>query len=128
MGMRVVGSDIDERMITGSGQNLKHYGVDKADLRVCDVSKAPACFGPADAIVTDPPYGRAASTVKESVESLYRRAFEAFSDTIKPGGKLAVVLPSRDHIRFGLEHFSLVNDFSVKVHGSLTRHFCVFQA
>ncbi len=127
MGMKVMGSDIDERMISGSRQNLKHFGVEGAELRLCDVSEITSQFKTVDAIVTDPPYGRSASTNKESVESLYKRSFDSFSEILKPGGKLAIVLPSEEHVKFGLENFTLCEKYPVRVHRSLTRYFCIFE-
>jgi tRNA (guanine10-N2)-dimethyltransferase len=126
MGMGVIGSDIDERMISGSQQNLRHFGVEGAELRLCDVSEIPTDFKQVDAIVTDPPYGRSASTNKESVES-YERSFDSFSNILKPGGKVAIVLPSEEHVNIGLKNFSLCEKHPVRVHRSLTRYFCVFE-
>jgi tRNA (guanine10-N2)-dimethyltransferase len=127
MGMNIAGSDIDDEMIAGTGENLEHFGVDIFHLMLCDISKIKSHFGQVDAIATDPPYGRSASTAKESIEALYKRSFKSFAEVLKPGGRLAIVLPSKKHVKLGTNHFTLLAECPVRVHKSLTRHFCVFR-
>lgn len=126
MGCRAVGGDIDPRMVGGSILNLGHYGV-AADIRQADISDWPKIHAPVDAIATDPPYGRSASTAKEPVGSLYRRAFGACRQMLAPGGKLAIVLPAEKYTLLA-EGFMLEAMYPVRVHRSLTRYFCVFRA
>jgi tRNA (guanine10-N2)-dimethyltransferase len=126
VGCLPIGGDIDPRMIDGTMKNLKHYGVDKPDIRKMDVSDWTSENSQIDAIATDPPYGRSASTAREAIESLYKRTFGACHTILKEGGRLAIALPDANHI-------SLANDFifegmhPVRVHRSLTRYFCVFR-
>lgn len=127
MGVKIYGSDIDEEMISGTEQNLKHFGVEDFEIKLCDVSDIASNFEAVDAIATDPPYGRSASTRKEDIHSLYKRAFKAFSDVLKPGGRLAIVLPSKKHVKLGEKHFKPLGEYSVQVHKSLTRHFCIYE-
>jgi tRNA (guanine10-N2)-dimethyltransferase len=127
MGIGIHGSDIDERMVAGTRRNLTHYGVKDFKLKVCDVSEIPNKSRPVDVIATDPPYGRSASTAKENIESLYERAFKAFAEVLKPDGKLTIVLPSQKLVKIGEEHFTLLGEYPVRVHKSLTRRFCVYR-
>jgi len=122
MGCRVMGGDIDQRMVDGSILNLEHYGIHDPDIRRQDIS---GWSQQVDAIATDPPYGRSASTGKEEIDSLYRRTFELARSVLKPGGKLAIVLPHEKYIELSSMEPELVQP--VRVHRSLTRYFCLFR-
>ncbi len=128
VGAEIMGSDIDARMIEGCEMNLKHFlgkggEFQLLKLDVADIEK----FGKVDAIVTDPPYGRSASTAKEDVEELYIRAFESFVKVLKPSGRLAIVFPDMEFVKLAEEYLNLLEVHDLFVHGSLTRHFCVFE-
>jgi tRNA (guanine10-N2)-dimethyltransferase len=125
MGCRTLGGDMDARMVEGSILNLTHYGVN-SEIRQLDISSWPESHAPVDAIATDPPYGRSASTAKEPIESLYRRAFATCHAMLKDGGRLAMALPDEKHTKLA-EGFELEGMYPVRVHRSLTRHFCVFR-
>jgi tRNA (guanine10-N2)-dimethyltransferase len=126
IGCKAVGGDIDPRMVEGSGRNLAAFNVKGYELRKADISEWASSPGTIDAVATDPPYGRSASTASEPVERLYRRAFESCHAALRPCGRLAMVLP-------GAEHADLASGFSregvwpVRVHKSLTRYFCLFK-
>ncbi len=128
VGADIIGSDIDPRMIEGCEMNLEHYlgkdsGSQLHELDVADIEK----FGKVDAIVTDPPYGRSASTAKEDVEELYIRAFGSFVKILKSGGRLAIVFPDMEFVKLAEEYVNLLEVHELFVHRSLTRHFCVFE-
>ena len=120
MGCNVLGGDIDQRMVDGSIQNLKHFGIQDPDIRKIDVSDWSQKI---DAIATDPPYGRSASTGKEKIESLYKRAFDMAQSILKPGGKFAIVLPDEKYAKISSMKLETIEP--VRVHRSLTRFFCV---
>jgi len=122
IGCKVLGGDIDKRMVDGSILNLEHFKLLKLDIRNIDISD---WSEQVDAIATDPPYGRSASTGKEEIESLYKRAFELGQSILKPGGKLAIVLPDERHVEYS--SLELMEIHPVRVHKSLTRYFCVFK-
>lgn len=131
LGLRVVGSDLDERMVEGSGANLAHFGF-SGTLFPSHVRDAPARLRAhgveaVDAIVTDLPYGRSATTGREKLGELYPKAFEAAARVLKPGG-FAVVGMAEDRgaeaAAFGLR---TVGRFAVRAHRSLTRHFVLLR-
>ena len=122
IGCKILGGDIDQRMIDGSIQNLEHYGIMEPDIRKIDVSD---WSEKVDAIATDPPYGRSASTAKEPIDSLYKRAFEMSQSVLKPGGKLAIVLPDEKHVKLSSLELEMIQP--IRVHRSLTRYFCLFR-
>ncbi len=122
IGCKVLGGDIDQRMIDGSIQNLEHYRIIEPDIRKQDIS---GWSEQVDAIATDPPYGRSASTGKEEIKSLYKRAFELAQSILKPNGKLAIILPDEEHVKLSSLELEMIHP--VRVHRSLTRYFCLFR-
>lgn len=125
LGMKVFASDLLEKMVRGTSSVLDHYML-RAETFVADVGDVPRRVGKVDAIATDPPYGRAATTRGESIASLYRRAFAAFRELLPRGGYAAVVLPSAEAIRIGEEFLRLEEAHTLRVHRTLDRTFCAF--
>ncbi|MCL2143750.1 MAG: THUMP domain-containing protein, partial [Methanomassiliicoccaceae archaeon] len=52
MGMRVIVSDLDEKMVTGCIENMLHYGLKIHDSDVLDIGDVPERFDNVDAVVT----------------------------------------------------------------------------
>ncbi|KHO52635.1 MAG: tRNA (guanine10-N2)-dimethyltransferase [archaeon GW2011_AR17] len=77
MGLKAVGTDIDPMMIRAAKQNFEHYNC-KAKISIADARKEKV---KCKAIVTDPPYGRRASTKKEDVYLGNRRICTWFFNT-----------------------------------------------
>ena len=123
MGMRPIISDFDDNMIVGTQENMEYYGLELEDFATIDISDVPDTFGQVDAIATDPPYGRSTHTGGEPIDSIYRRAMDAFADVLRPGGAAGVVLPHT----IGSERLTLESHFVQRVHGSLSRHYHVFK-
>jgi len=127
IGAHPIGSDVDSRMVTGCRQNLENLGMGEIHLFEADISDVRNNVEHVDAIATDPPYGKAATTKREELSSLYQRTFETFSELLVKGGYAAVVLPDEESKELGEEHLVLKESYAMKVHRSLTRHFCVFR-
>ena len=53
-----------------------------------------------NAVVTDPPYGRSAAILAESLEKLYSCALEEIQRVLKPGG-IAVVVSDKAALEYG---------------------------
>ncbi|MFP4001096.1 MAG: methyltransferase [Candidatus Natronoplasma sp.] len=124
MGFQVSGGDKDTKMIEGCKENLREFEVE-ASLEVGDVSETiPKGI---DRIVTDPPYGRASSTLKEDLGSIYERFFETSREKLRKGGYLSAIFPGTNHVEMGKEYLDLVETYKVRVHRSLDRHFTVFR-
>ncbi len=128
VGAHVLGADADAHMVEGTKKNLHHFGV-KGTIFECDIGDLSGTLREkgirkVKCIATDPPYGRAATTMGEPIEELYKRAFREFRKVLS--GKMAIILPSDDAVTQCKRFFAIEYEIPVKVHGSLTRHFCVF--
>ncbi len=121
LGMKAIGSDIDPEMVEGCRRNLEHFQVD-AEVTVADVGNISSIFGKVEAVATDPPYGRAASTKKENIDALYARGIKASAEVLPPGGRAGIVLPRE----IAAEDMVLQELHRQRVHRSLTRHYHIF--
>ena len=122
-----IGTDIDKRMVAGCRENLNSFDIRDVELFCADISEVGNVVEEVDAIATDPPYGKAATTNREEIVSLYTRMFETFSDILKPKGYVSIALPRKELIRIGEDFLSLTESYAMRVHRSLTRHFCVYR-
>lgn len=127
IGCRVVGVDISEEMINGAKLNLNFYNVRPEALIVGDAKNLP--FSRVDAIATDPPYGRSASTGGVRLDVLLRSFLSDAFNVIRPGGHVCIAAPSR----LDLKSLSISIGFKVleyhlmRVHRSLTRIIAVLK-
>jgi tRNA (guanine10-N2)-dimethyltransferase len=126
IGCRVLGFDAKPHMLRGGHKNLQHYGIEHgvvvADARYPPVTKA-------DCIVTDPPYGRSASTLGTSTRLIVEDFLPAVSDKIQKGRRICMAAPETTKIAevgegAGFKH---IESHFVFVHGSLTREIVVFE-
>ncbi|PKP54326.1 MAG: hypothetical protein CVT90_01850 [Candidatus Altiarchaeales archaeon HGW-Altiarchaeales-3] len=127
MGMKVVGSDIDVRMVKGCKKNLGFYGV------VGDIKKGDALNlkdtlpGKIDAIVTDPPYGRASYTSDKNLGEFYNNFLGSAKSVLEKGKFLVMVLPDEYELDFNSHGFEVFEFHDVRMHRSLTRRIWVLQ-
>jgi tRNA (guanine10-N2)-dimethyltransferase len=126
VGARVIGIDAQEKLVTGARINLEAFDLDYA-LMQGDACRIPLKEDTLDAVVTDPPYGRSAAILAESLEKLYSCAFEEIQRVLKPGG-IAVVVSDKPASEYG-ERVGLrvLEVYVQRVHRSLTRTITVFQ-
>ena len=125
IGARVIGIDVQEPMLPGAEMNLEDYGSEYHVL--CgDACNLPIADHSVDAVVTDPPYGRSAVVMAESVESLYMGALFEIYRVLKRGGHAVVIsdfeLPGADDAGF-----VVVGRHAQRVHRSLTRYVVVLR-
>jgi tRNA (guanine10-N2)-dimethyltransferase len=126
IGADTVGIDASATMIRGALDNFAYLGRTPEILRQADAEEAAAEFPAAsfDALVTDPPYGRASGTRGELPYLLWSRALRAWTEKVRPGGRLAVVVPAGAPP----PEFNARLELAIpqRVHRSLTREFRVF--
>jgi tRNA (guanine10-N2)-dimethyltransferase len=123
MGMKAVASDFDEDMIIGCQENLDFYGLKLHDFDVLDIGEIADRFPEMDSVCTDPPYGRSTKTGGEMIDEIYRRAGEVIPRCVKKGHKAGIILPKP----LTIDGMQLQNMFLQRVHGTLTRHYHIFQ-
>lgn len=126
MGARVIGIDAQEKLVEGARMNLEVFKLDYA-LMEGDACRIPLKEATINAVVTDPPYGRSAAIVAESLEELYSCALSEIERVLKPGG-IAVVVSDKAAAKYGEKAgLKVLNIYSQRVHRSLTRTITIFQ-
>lgn len=127
IGAKIVGSDIEKKMIEGCKKTLDFYNVKNYNLFCSDIGEINKHVAKVDAIVTDLPYGKSTTTKGEKIDHLYERAFEDFSKLLKKDGKAVVGLSNKNLISAGGKYLSLMETHEFRVHRSLTRYFAVYK-
>jgi tRNA (guanine10-N2)-dimethyltransferase len=127
VGARVSGVDRDPDMVRGTLRNLSEFGKSPEALVVGDAGEplAPPGGGQWDAIVTDPPYGRASGSGGEAHGALIERVLPAWDPYLAPEARICVILPGGPD-PLG-PPWVRVRNVPDRVHRSLTREFRVFR-
>ncbi|MBS7640971.1 MAG: THUMP domain-containing protein [Candidatus Bathyarchaeia archaeon] len=129
IGCKVMGFDVKRYMVKGSMKNLDLFGVRPECMAVADARFLPLVAGSVDRVVTDPPYGTAATTLGLAVRTLLERFFSLAADVIKEGGMMCIAAPKTLRVseiggKYGFRH---VESHYVYVHRRLTREITVFK-
>jgi len=127
IGAKVIGSDIENKMIDGCRKTLDFYKIKNYKLFCLDIGSIKKNMPLVDAVVTDMPYGKSTTTKGEDISRLYERAFRTMSEVLKKDGRAVIGLSNKDMIPLGEKYFSLVETHDFRVHRSLTRYFAVYQ-
>ena len=127
IGCRTAGSDIDRRMIKGCTANIKELKSDGSDLVLADARRLP--YSRADAVATDPPYGRLSSTKGQETRALVESSLESISSILPKNRYVCIALPSDINIQKAAERnsFKMEERHLVYVHRSLTRAITVLK-
>lgn len=127
IGCRAVGVDAQRRMILGTKKNLAHFNISAEGLIWADSRKIP--LKKADAIVTDPPYGRSSSTLKSTTKQLVQEVLAASWQLLGAGQRICIAAPKTLGIpRLGAGlGFRHVESHFAYVHATLTREIAVFE-
>ncbi|MDH7516810.1 MAG: DNA methyltransferase [Candidatus Thermoplasmatota archaeon] len=127
IGIKVIGSDIEKKMVDGCKKTLDFYKIEDYELFCIDIGDIKKHIKAVDAVVTDMPYGKSTTTRGEDINQLYERAFKNISGVLKKDGKAVIGLSNEDMIYVGEKYFSLVEKHDFRVHRSLTRYFAVYR-
>ena len=127
IGAKVVGSDIEEKMVEGCKKTIDFYKIKNYELFCSDIGDIKKKVSAVDAVVTDLPYGKSTTTKGEEIRLLYDRSFKNISKILKKNGKAVFGISNRDMVSLGEKYFSLIEVYEFRVHSSLTRYFAVFQ-
>jgi tRNA (guanine10-N2)-dimethyltransferase len=127
IGCRVLGLDAQRHMARGSLKNLAHFNIKPEGIIVADAREPPV--KKVDCIVTDPPYGRSASTLKRTTKQLVEEVLTAANDILKNGKRICIASPKTLNIgkvgeTLGYKH---IESHFVYVHRSLTREIAIFE-
>ena len=122
IGSRVIGTDIDYKMVKGSIENLQHCGIHDYQVFQEDARKL-KLPNKVDAIVTDPPYGISASTRGEKSQDLYQQSMQSLQELLKDNGLMCLATPhylDLDDVLEGTK-FKIIEQHHIRMHKSLTR-------
>jgi tRNA (guanine10-N2)-dimethyltransferase len=127
IGCRVLGIDVQRRMIRGSRRNVEHFNLKPEGLIVGDVRHMP--LAKVDCVVTDPPYGRSSTTLKLTTGQLVEEVLESVREMLGRGRRICIAAPKTLNIgkigeALGYRH---LESHFVYVHRSLTREIAVFE-
>jgi tRNA (guanine10-N2)-dimethyltransferase len=127
MGCRVLGLDIQRRMVRGTLKNMSYFNIKPEGIIVADAKTPP--ITKVDCVVADPPYGRSASTLKRTTRHIVEECLEAVCEMLSSGKRVCIAAPKTlniTHIGTALGYKHLESHF-VYVHRSLTREIAVFE-
>jgi tRNA (guanine10-N2)-dimethyltransferase len=127
IGCRVLGFDAKPHMLRGGLKNILHYGIKPEGVAIADARYPPVVK--VDCIVTDPPYGRSASTLGTSTRLIVEDFLSAVGDKISRGRRMCMAAPKTIRIDDAGEEadFKHIESHFVYVHRSLTRQIVVFE-
>ena len=123
----VLGVDAQKRMVLGCRKNLRHFSVTAEGLVVADARKLP--FTRVDCVVTDPPYGRSASTLRSTTKAVVEAVLFSAQALLAKGQRICIASPKTLHIsRIGVQlGYTYVESHFAYVHRTLTREIAVFE-
>ena len=127
IGCRVIGFDAKPHMLRGGLKNLKHYGINLEGVGIADARFPP--ITKVDCVVTDPPYGRSASTLGTKTRLIVEDFLSGVADKLPRGAKICMASPETIKIAETAEDagFKHLESHFVFVHRSLTREIVVFE-
>jgi tRNA (guanine10-N2)-dimethyltransferase len=130
LGFKCVGIEIDRRIIWGAIRNLKSDIETKkfTNLIFGDALHLGFKFGSVSAVVTDPPYGTAASTQGYDLSDLLLQFFQEVKLILRPQSRLVISVPSTVNLEDRAAEIlnASYRVFYQYVHRSLTRKILVF--
>ncbi|MEM4251073.1 MAG: THUMP domain-containing protein [Candidatus Bathyarchaeia archaeon] len=126
VGCRVVGYDLDPRMVSKTIRNLRKVGVEPEGVLVADARAIPCST--IRSISTDPPYGRGASTMGSNPYELVREFLAETLSVLSPKGFLCLASPLDVGVQILGQDAGLivVESHVMRVHRGLVREIVVF--
>ena len=127
IGACAIGVDVQRRMANGAKRNLRHFGLAAEGIIVADARKLPLTR--VDCVVTDPPYGRSATTLKSSPSAIVQGVLASALTLLSKGQRICIASPKTLGIRrigIALGYRHLESHFAY-VHRTLTREIAVFE-
>jgi tRNA (guanine10-N2)-dimethyltransferase len=127
IGCNAVGVDTMRKMAKGALKNVRHFGLNPEGILLADARHLP--FSHVDCIVTDPPYGKSATTMKTSTKAIVEGVFESAYPILGVGQMICIASPKTLGIKrigekLGYKH---MESYFAYVHRTLTREVAVFK-
>jgi len=119
MGIRVIGLDVQEKMVAGASRNLEE--LDAVDLILGDARSFPLGNGLAAGVVTDLPYGRSSKVRGGSIDSLYRDAIFEIFRLLKKGHFAVIISDKQINDLIEDSGLILIDEYKMWIHRSMTR-------
>ena len=122
IGCKVVGSDVNWKMKNGSAINLDYCGIKDYRTFHLDVREL-KMYEKVASVVTDPPYGISTSTGDIDGDDIFKEFFHAIYDNMADDAYLCMASPHYVDLNPMIDEvgFELVEQYSIKMHRSLTR-------
>lgn len=125
-GIEVVGLDVSAEAARGCWSNMKLFSADAlCSVIVGDARRPPFRQESFDAISTDPPYGRLATTRGAGVQALQKCLLNLSGSIVKRSGSTVFMRPKEYSPWPHFDGLGVVEEYSVYVHGGLTRVVCL---
>lgn len=127
IGAKPIGVDINPDLLDGAEENLEEWEIEDYELLPEDARELE--IEDVDAIATDPPYGRQASTGGSELDDLYENSLPVLTRTLKVGGHLCITAPTELNLREMAKDYPLHlrEKHHQRVHRSLERNIYVFR-
>lgn len=127
MGCRILGLDVQRRMVKGTLKNLAYFNLASDGVMVADARNPPVMR--IDCVVTDPPYGRSATTLKRTIAGVVEEVLTAVHGMLDKKRRVCIATPKSLNIgQLGLAlGYKHLESHFVYVHRSLTREIAVFE-
>lgn len=127
IGCNAIGIDIIHKMARGALKNTRYFHLNPYGIVLADARKLP--LTKIDCLVTDPPYGRSATTMKSSTKAIVEGVLASAYPLLGKGQRICIASPKTLNIKqvgakLGYTH--LESHFAY-VHRTLTREIAVFQ-
>ncbi|MCD1295925.1 N2,N2-dimethylguanosine tRNA methyltransferase [Methanocella sp. CWC-04] len=119
--IKVVGCDIQKKMVYGTRKNLRHYGTNYHVIKEDSLNMG-IKTGSVDAIVTDFPYGVSTPIAAESLEVFYRNALREMYRALKEGRYTVVICKEPMEKLLKEAGFIVIETHAQRIHKSLTRY------
>ncbi|WP_407380514.1 TIGR01177 family methyltransferase [Methanobrevibacter sp.] len=128
IGCKVVGSDVNWKMKNGTAINLDYCGITDYRTFHLDVREL-KMYEKVAGVVTDPPYGISTSTGDIEGDDIFKEFFHAIYDNMADDAYLCMASPHYVDLNPMIDEvgFELVEQYSIKMHRSLTRIISVIQ-
>jgi tRNA (guanine10-N2)-dimethyltransferase len=127
IGCKAVGLDVQRKMAKGALKNVRHFNLSPEGIVLADARRLPICR--LDCVVTDPPYGRSASTMGSNTKAIVEAIFASAHEVLAKGQRICIASPKTlciAKIGKSLGYIHLESHFAY-VHRTLTREVAVFE-